>query len=94
MWLRRSGLLLLPSCRSGRCSASAAESSHQDLVIFEGDAEVKKVPQCTTGRVILLEFAGSSNRNFFWLQVPHAIARLNPVTLRRDVAVWIIRIRS
>jgi len=64
--LQQSEDALIHFCWKDRTSGVVEE----DLVIFEGDAEVKKVPQCTTGRVILLEFAGSSNRNFFWLQEP------------------------
>ena len=43
----------------------------QDLIIFPGDAEFLKVPQCTTGRVFLLKFKDSSSRRFFyWMQEP------------------------
>ncbi|KAF9154749.1 hypothetical protein DFQ26_000138 [Actinomortierella ambigua] len=39
-----------------------------DLILFPGDAEVVPVPQCTTGRVIMLQFRSSSQKLFFWLQ--------------------------
>ncbi|KAF9427294.1 hypothetical protein BGZ94_005177 [Podila epigama] len=39
-----------------------------DLILFPGDAEVVKVPQCTTGRVLMLQFQSSSQKLFFWLQ--------------------------
>ncbi|KAG0320558.1 Squalene epoxidase [Dissophora globulifera] len=39
-----------------------------DLILFPGDAELISVPQCTTGRVVVLQFKTSSQRNFFWLQ--------------------------
>jgi len=43
----------------------------QDFIIFAGDAEMKRVPQCTTGRVFLLKFRDSTTRRFFyWLQEP------------------------
>lgn len=42
-----------------------------DFIIFPGDAELKRVPQCTTGRVFLLKFRDSSSRKFFyWMQEP------------------------
>ncbi|KAG0240845.1 hypothetical protein BGW41_006600 [Actinomortierella wolfii] len=39
-----------------------------DLILFPGDAEIVPVPQCTTGRVIMLQFKSSSQKLFFWLQ--------------------------
>ena len=43
----------------------------KDFIIFPGDAEMKRVPQCTTGRVFLLKFRDSTTRRFFyWLQEP------------------------
>ncbi|KAF9919246.1 adhesion regulating molecule 1 [Lobosporangium transversale] len=39
-----------------------------DLILFAGDAELKKVPECTTGRVLMLQFKSSSQKLFFWLQ--------------------------
>jgi hypothetical protein len=41
-----------------------------DLMIFPSECTVKKVPQCTTGRVILLEWTESKSRRFFWMQEP------------------------
>jgi len=41
-----------------------------DLTIFPGEATWKKVKQCTTGRVYLLEFSSQDRRLFFWLQEP------------------------
>ncbi|GJJ70191.1 26S proteasome regulatory subunit N13 [Entomortierella parvispora] len=40
----------------------------EDLILFPGDAEVIEVPQCTTGRVVMLQFKSSSEKKFFWLQ--------------------------
>jgi len=40
-----------------------------DLTIFPGDATWKRVKQCTTGRVYILEFK-EDRRLFFWLQEP------------------------
>ncbi|KAF9406723.1 adhesion regulating molecule 1 [Podila epigama] len=39
-----------------------------DLILFPGDAELVTVPQCTTGRVVVLQFKSSSQKLFFWLQ--------------------------
>ncbi|KAF9551036.1 hypothetical protein EC957_010804 [Mortierella hygrophila] len=39
-----------------------------DLILFPGDAELVAVPQCTTGRVVMLQFKSSSQKLFYWLQ--------------------------
>ncbi|KAG0060918.1 hypothetical protein BGZ89_011869 [Linnemannia elongata] len=39
-----------------------------DLILFPGDAELIAVPQCTTGRVVMLQFKSSSQKLFYWLQ--------------------------
>ncbi|KAF9282692.1 Squalene epoxidase [Mortierella alpina] len=39
-----------------------------DLILFPGDAELISVPQCTTGRVVMLQFKSSSQKLFFWHQ--------------------------
>ena len=36
--------------------------------MFPGDAELLKVDECTTGRVLVLKFKSSSQKLFFWLQ--------------------------
>jgi len=41
-----------------------------DLTIFPGEATWKRVKQCTTGRVYILEFKEQDRRLFFWLQEP------------------------
>ncbi len=51
----------------GAPSGSAAED---DLIIFPDDVEFKRVSQCTTGRVYLLQFKSSSRKMFFWMQEP------------------------
>ncbi|KAG0040007.1 adhesion regulating molecule 1 [Podila clonocystis] len=43
-----------------------------DLILFPGDAELLTVPQCTTGRVLVLQFKSSSQKLFFWLQEGNA----------------------
>eukprot|EP00163_Fabomonas_tropica_P029677 TRINITY_DN644_c0_g1_i2.p1 TRINITY_DN644_c0_g1~~TRINITY_DN644_c0_g1_i2.p1 ORF type:complete len:380 (-),score=135.49 TRINITY_DN644_c0_g1_i2:133-1272(-) len=42
----------------------------EEAMLFPGSAEYKVVPQCTTGRVYVLKFIGSSRRMFFWMQEP------------------------
>ncbi|GJJ71333.1 26S proteasome regulatory subunit N13 [Entomortierella parvispora] len=46
----------------------ATGTVEDDYILFPGDAEVVTVPQCTTGRVIMLQFQSSSEKLFFWLQ--------------------------
>ncbi|KAG0073827.1 hypothetical protein BKA57DRAFT_450429 [Linnemannia elongata] len=43
-----------------------------DLILFPGDAELLKVDECTTGRVVVLKFKSSSQKLFFWLQESNA----------------------
>ena len=43
--------------------------TEDDLILFPDDAEFKKVPQCTTGRVFVLKFK-TSKRCFYWMQEP------------------------
>jgi len=42
-----------------------------DLIIFPDEATFKRVTQCTTGRVYLLELAQTKKRYFFWSQEPN-----------------------
>ncbi|KAJ2956922.1 hypothetical protein NQZ79_g7282 [Umbelopsis isabellina] len=39
-----------------------------DLIIFPEEAEMKKVPECTTGRIYILQFKSSNQKLFFWMQ--------------------------
>ncbi|KAJ6241664.1 cell membrane glycoprotein [Anaeramoeba flamelloides] len=41
-----------------------------NFFLFPGDAVLKKVYQCTTGRVVLLRFNQGRRRFFYWLQEP------------------------
>eukprot|EP01087_Luapelamoeba_hula_P013755 TRINITY_DN395_c0_g3_i1.p1 TRINITY_DN395_c0_g3~~TRINITY_DN395_c0_g3_i1.p1 ORF type:complete len:394 (-),score=133.63 TRINITY_DN395_c0_g3_i1:69-1250(-) len=41
-----------------------------DLIIFPEDASLRRIKQCTTGRVYLLEWKTSDRRMFFWMQEP------------------------
>ena len=40
-----------------------------DLILFPDDANWRRVKECTTGRVFVLEFR-TGTRNFFWMQEP------------------------
>lgn len=50
----------------------ATNSVEDDLILFPGDAELLKVDECTTGRVLVLKFKSSSQKLFFWLQESNA----------------------
>mmetsp|Transcript_13127 Transcript_13127/g.18139 ORF Transcript_13127/g.18139 Transcript_13127/m.18139 type:complete len:306 (-) Transcript_13127:220-1137(-) len=41
-----------------------------DLVVIPNDATVEKVPECKTGRVILVRMRSSQKMLFFWMQEP------------------------
>jgi len=41
-----------------------------DLIIFPDEVVFKRVKQCTTGRVYLLEWKTTERRLFFWMQEP------------------------
>ena len=41
-----------------------------DFIVFPGDAEIKQISQCTTGRVLLLKFKDTNRKCFYWLQEP------------------------
>lgn len=41
-----------------------------DLILFPDDCEVKRVKECTTGRVYVLKMKSSDKRMFFWMQEP------------------------
>ncbi|KAG2185368.1 hypothetical protein INT44_002159 [Umbelopsis vinacea] len=43
-------------------------TTEEDLIIFPEEAEMKRVPECTTGRVYRLHFKSSNQRLFFWMQ--------------------------
>ena len=57
---------LIHFCWKERSSSTAED----DLIIFPDDAEFKRVPQCTTGRVYVLKFKSNPRRCFFWMQEP------------------------
>jgi 26S proteasome regulatory subunit N13 len=40
----------------------------RDLIVFPGDVVFKRVKECTTGRVYVLEFHSSKQKFFFWMQ--------------------------
>jgi hypothetical protein len=44
----------------------------EHLIVFPGDVKVENVPECTTGRVVLLRFNSDPNKKlFFWMQDPN-----------------------
>ncbi|GAV04968.1 hypothetical protein RvY_15165-2 [Ramazzottius varieornatus] len=46
----------------------SATSPEEDLIIMPNDVELKKVPQCTTGRVFLLRVKATGRKLFYWMQ--------------------------
>lgn len=66
VYLHRADDDLIHFCWKDRKSGQVED----DLIIFPGDTEFKKVPQCTTGRVFVLKFKSSNRRCFYWMQEP------------------------
>jgi len=46
------------------------DSTEIDLMLLPRGSTFERVPECTTGRVYLLQFKASTARKFFWLQEP------------------------
>lgn len=67
---RKSGEIVDVSSSLSVMHTTKSLSTFQDFIIFPGDAELKRVSQCTTGRVVLLKFKDSSRKFFYWLQEP------------------------
>eukprot|EP00166_Cyanidium_caldarium_P003386 ctg_327.g164 len=61
-----------------------AEQVEENLIVFPGEATWRRVSECTTGRVYLLEFHTSDKRLFFWMQEPR---------VERDV-LWSRRVNN
>ena len=55
---------LMHFCWKDRSSGTVED----DLIVFPDEAELIRIPQCTTGRAYVLKFKTSSQRLFFWLQ--------------------------
>lgn len=55
-----------------------------DWVVFPGDAELLAVPQCRTGKVVLLQFQQSRRQEFFWLQEPVTDERFGEVITKAN----------
>lgn len=46
----------------------SASSPEDDLIIMPNDVELKKVPQCTTGRVFVLRVKATGRKLLYWMQ--------------------------
>lgn len=73
---KRKGLVFMKLDNNGLLHFYWKDRQHgrleDDFIIFPDDAEMKRVPQCTTGRVYLLRFKNNSKRKFFyWMQEPN-----------------------
>lgn len=52
----------------------ATRAIEEDLIVFPGDANWRRVHACRTGRMFVLGFASSDLQLFFWLQEPRCDA--------------------
>lgn len=43
-----------------------SDSVEENLLVFPEDVSVEKVPECTTGRVLLMRFASDPTKKLFW----------------------------
>jgi len=70
---KRKGLLVLRKADDGLMHLvwkdRGANTVEDDLIIFQGDATLKHLPQCKDGFAMLLEFT-TGRRIFFWSQEP------------------------
>lgn len=66
VYLHQSDESLMHFCWKDRTTGAVED----ELIIFPDDAEFKRVPQCTTGRVFVLKFKSSNRRCFYWMQEP------------------------
>jgi len=73
---RRGTLMLMESAADGmtrlQWKTRPGGSLEDDLVIIPNDATVEKIPECKTGRVLLVRMRSASRRLFFWMQEPDA----------------------
>ncbi|ORE15141.1 adhesion regulating molecule [Rhizopus microsporus] len=58
----REGTTIKPDTRKGVIYLE------QDFIIFPEEAEFIRVEQCTTGRVYVLKFKSSNQKQFYWMQ--------------------------
>ncbi|XP_065897813.1 proteasomal ubiquitin receptor ADRM1-A-like [Dysidea avara] len=73
---KRKGLIFMKIDNDGLLHFYWKDRQHgrteDDFTIFPEEAEMKRVPQCTTGRVYLLRFKNNPQRKFFyWMQEPN-----------------------
>ena len=70
----RKGLLVLRKSEDGLMhliwSDRTANSVVDDLIVFEGDATIRKLEECKDGYAMLLEFSQTQRRLFFYSQEP------------------------
>mmetsp|Transcript_4735 Transcript_4735/g.9206 ORF Transcript_4735/g.9206 Transcript_4735/m.9206 type:complete len:329 (-) Transcript_4735:207-1193(-) len=71
---RRGTLLLVESAADGmtriQWKTRPGNKLEEDLMIIPNDVSVEKVPECKSGRVILVRMRSSNRKLFFWMQEP------------------------
>jgi len=68
----RKGIMALRKSEDGLMHLTWKDRTNQtvedDLIIFQGDATIRHLPQCKDGYVMLLEFTQTKRKLFFWSQ--------------------------
>lgn len=70
----RKGLLVLRKSEDGLMHLiwkdRTADSVVEDLIVFEGDASIRRLEECKDGYAMLLEFSQTARKLFFYSQEP------------------------